>query len=321
MTRRAWTSIFTAAAITIAVPLAAQEKGARPNSGSGGGGGSAVSRPSGGSGGGGTSSGGGSSMSSPSGGSGSGGSSVSRPSGSGGGDEGYRAAPARPERRTGAAAVPRGNNGESSRRVSPGQGVNASADGDNGDRRRAVPVHSRPRDGRPAVGSATGRTRPPYSSGAYGNYYDPFNRYGYYFSRYPYGYYYPSYGFGVGYFYDPWMWGYYSPYGYGGYYDPYAGGGYYGGGGGYGYGGTYSRQRYRDTGSLRLKVQPRQGQVYVDGYYVGEVDSFDGVFQRLSLEAGAHRIEIRAEGFETAQFEVLIVAGETVTYKGELVRR
>lgn len=137
-------------------------------------------------------------------------------------------------------------------------------------------------------------------------YYDPYYRYSNYYSRYPYGYYYAGYGLGLGYFYDPLMWGYYSPYGYGG--DPY-----YSGGG-------YSREGHRDLGGLRLKVKPEQGQVYVDGYYVGEVDSFDGVFQKLQIEPGAHRIEIRADGFESVQFEVMVTPGETVTYKGDMKR-
>ena len=307
MNPRALTSIFTAAAMAVALPVLAQDKGQgqRPNT-TGSSSGSAVSRPSGGSSGG--SSSGGSSVSRPSGGSSSSaGSSVSRPSGArpSGGSEGYR--PARPERRTGNVAVPRGSSNAG--RVSSGGGTtNAAAPDSNGDRRRAVPSYSRPRDGRPTLGTAVPRTRPPYSGGGY---YDPFDRYRFYYNRYPYGYYWPGYGFGVGYFYDPWMWGYSSPYGY---YDPY--GGY---GGGY-YGGSYSRQQYRDTGALRLKVKPEHGQVYVDGYYVGEVDSFDGIFQKLTLEAGAHRVEIRAEGYETAQFEVMVVAGQTVTYKGDLVR-
>ena len=121
-----------------------------------------------------------------------------------------------------------------------------------------------------------------------------------------------GYGFGLGYFYDPWLWGF----GPTSYYDPY----YYGG---YGSGGGYTRYRegeYRPVGSLRLKVEPREAQVYVDGYYVGEVDSFDGIFQKLTIEEGAHRVEIRAPGFETAQFEVMIIPGETVTYKGEMKR-
>jgi hypothetical protein len=312
MTRRAWTSVFTAAAMAVALPVYAQDdkgsQGQRPNS-TGSSSGTATSRPAGGSGG---SSGGssGGAVSRPSGGESSSSgdsrpSGVSRPSGSGGGYEGYRA-PARPERRTGT-AVPRGG-GDTQRAAAPSGAAAASA-GDNSDRRRAVPAYSRPRDGRPTVGTAVARTRPPYASGIYGGYYDPFNRWSYYSNRYPYGYFWPGYGFGVGYFYDPWMWGYASPYGYGGYYDPYGG-----------YGGTYSRREYRDTGSLRLKVKPAHGQVYVDGYYVGEVDSFDGVFQRLTLDAGAHRIEIRAEGYETSQFEVLVIQGETVTYKGDMMR-
>lgn len=299
MTRRALTSVFTAAALALAVPVIAEgQSGARPNS-TGGSSGSAVSRPSGGSGGGGSSSSGGSSMSSPSG----GGSSVApagaRPSG------GEYRAPSAPERRTGT-AVPRGSavSGSDTRRVSPGTAASAP---DTGERRRAVPAYSRPRDGRPVTGVAVPRTsRPldPRHRDIYWIYYDPFFRYSYYYSHYPYGYFWPGYGFGVGYFYDPWMWGYYGPASYGGY-----------------YGSTYGRSDYREVGGIRLKVAPKHAQVYVDGYYVGEVDSFDGVFQKLNLEGGAHRIEIRAEGFIAEEFEVMVIPGQTITYKGELKRQ
>ena len=311
MTRRAWMPVITAEAFALAVPTYAQDKGqagARPNTGGGGGGGSAVSRPSGG-GGGGSSSGGSTSSSSPSSG---GSSSVSRPSGGDDGDRGgYR--PSAPERRSGPSAVPRAgssdrSNGEGRRAGSNGATAASSlSSDDNGGQRRAVPTYSRPRDGRPVIGTAVGRTTgvyPPISGGHY-----PYYRYGYYYNHYPYGYFWPSYGFGVGYFYDPWMWGYapYSFYGYGGGY-----------GGGY-YGSTYGNGRqYRDVGGVRLKVRPVEGQVYVDGYYVGEVDNFDGMFQKLTLESGAHRIEIRAEGYLPEQFEVMVVPGETITYKGDL---
>lgn len=308
MKRGAMTSIFTATAMAFALPVLAQDRGqsgARPNPG-GSSSGSAV--PSGSSGG---SSGGSTTSSSPSGGS-SGGSAASRPSGgrpsgSVGGDSGVRA-PSRPERRNEPRAVPRGSSSSGTQRVSPAGGATASAGENTGDRRRAVPAYSRPRDGRPTIGTAVERTGRPPVRIPIGGYYDPYYRYSYYYNRYPYGYFYPGYGFGVGYFYDPWMWGYGSPYGYGGYHDPY---------GGYG-GGSYGRSQYRDTGALRLKVKPEHGQVYVDGYYVGEVDSFDGVFQKLTIESGTHRIEIRADGYETAQFEVMVIPGETVTYKGDL---
>jgi hypothetical protein len=48
------------------------------------------------------------------------------------------------------------------------------------------------------------------------------------------------------------------------------------------------------------------------------VDDFDGMFQKLGIDAGGHRVEIRAPGHETISFDVLITPGETVTYKGEL---
>jgi hypothetical protein len=144
---------------------------------------------------------------------------------------------------------------------------------------------------------------------------------------------YDPYYYGYGY-YDPYyssrrFTSYWSPFGYGyglGYfaYDPYMyGGGYSPGYGGYGYdsyGGYGTSQRYGETGSLRLKVKPSNAQVYVDGYYVGVIDSYDGAFQKLGIEAGPHRVELRAEGYETVQFEVIVVPGETITYKGEMKR-
>ena len=49
-------------------------------------------------------------------------------------------------------------------------------------------------------------------------------------------------------------------------------------------------------GGVRIQGAPRNAEVYVDGSYVGIVDDFDGAFQRLELEPGAHSIEIRAPG-------------------------
>src|SRR5690348_18075962 len=53
-------------------------------------------------------------------------------------------------------------------------------------------------------------------------------------------------------------------------------------GGYYGYSPGYYRSRYRDGGSVRIQVEPSKTRVYVDGYYAGIVDDFDGIFQRLS---------------------------------------
>jgi len=51
--------------------------------------------------------------------------------------------------------------------------------------------------------------------------------------------------------------------------------------------------------SLRLEVEPKNAQVFVDGYFAGTVDDFDGVFQRLHVDPGEHEIVIYLEGFRS----------------------
>ena len=50
---------------------------------------------------------------------------------------------------------------------------------------------------------------------------------------------------------------------------------------------------------LRLAVTPKEATVYVDGYYAGHVDDYDGAFQRLHVEAGAHEIVIYLKGYKS----------------------
>ena len=134
---------------------------------------------------------------------------------------------------------------------------------------------------------------------------------------------YGFYGLGGGYygFYNP----YYAPYGFGGYgLDPGFGVPYYGDPTDpYSYGesyGTYSSRVYsgEGQGALKLKVKPRNAQVYVDGYLVGTVDQFDGMFQKLTLNGGSHKIEIKADGYETGEFDVLVTPNQTLTFAGDL---
>jgi len=131
---------------------------------------------------------------------------------------------------------------------------------------------------------------------AYGS---PFWGYGY-----PYYYGYPAYGYPY-----PYPAAYGAPGAYG---DPSA----YGNVVPYGYGyGGYSGQPY---GGLRIDLPQRDAEVYVDGYFVGTVDNFDGNSQQANLSAGPHQIEIRSPEFETIQFNVNIEAGRTITYRGAM---
>ena len=147
-----------------------------------------------------------------------------------------------------------------------------------------------------------GRSYPVYGGG-----YQP---YGHPYPYYPYGSgVHVSVGFGFGYPYGYGFWGYpygygpyaYAPYGYGYAYPfPYAG--YYGG-----YSGPYGGVRFRDA--------PPNAEVLVDGYYVGVVDDFDNAFQQLTLEGGAHRIEVRSPNAAPLNFEVNVLPGQTITYR------
>jgi hypothetical protein len=193
----------------------------------------------------------------------------------------------------------------------------ATRGADGGPAPRAVERGDRSRDGRSVTGVAVPRTRPPYwNGGGHGHghgggwYYPPSYWWGYT-------------GVGLGYFYyDPLWWGpsYYG-YGYPGYgygYPGYAYGGSYGAyGGSYGGNGGNS-EAYYGVGQLRLKVKPRDAEVFVDGYFSGVVDDYDGTFQRLTIDSGPHKIEIRKPGFTTLAFDVRIPPDETVTYKGKL---
>jgi hypothetical protein len=142
---------------------------------------------------------------------------------------------------------------------------------------------SRPRNGQPIVGEAVPRTDPPPARGGDTTVVVPGG--------------YGGYGYG----------GYY-----GGYYDPYD-----------------PERSYPDPaeiyaprlyeeGKLRLKVSPKKASVFIDGYYTGIVDDMDGMFQKLRIEAGPHRIEVQEPGFETLTFNVRIEPGRTTTYRGGL---
>ena len=97
---------------------------------------------------------------------------------------------------------------------------------------------------------------------------------------------------------------------------------YYAPGGVYPY--VYTPRGYYDPipgrlyGGLRITDAPRDAQVFADGYYVGIVDDFDGVFQHLNLEVGPHRIEVRMPGYgESVVFDVYIQPGRTITYRAD----
>jgi hypothetical protein len=87
---------------------------------------------------------------------------------------------------------------------------------------------------------------------------------------------------------------------------------------GYGYGGGYRYAPGSAYGGVRIDLPQRDAQVFVDGYYAGVVNDFDGTLQHLDLTPGPHRIEIRADGFAPITFEVNVEPGRTITYRADM---
>lgn len=70
------------------------------------------------------------------------------------------------------------------------------------------------------------------------------------------------------------------------------------------------------TGTLWLDIEPRGlGEVYIDGYLAGTTLDVRG---SITLDAGAHRVEVRAEGYRPMGVEVRIEAGGAVTLRRTL---
>jgi hypothetical protein len=66
-----------------------------------------------------------------------------------------------------------------------------------------------------------------------------------------------------------------------------------------------------NSASMRLEVKPRETEVYVDGYFAGTVDDFDGQFQRLNIEPGQHEIQLYLAGHRTFVQQMYLQLGKT----------
>lgn len=117
----------------------------------------------------------------------------------------------------------------------------------------------------------------------------------------------------------PHYYNYYRPYYYApafGFYGGYAGwynwyGGYPFLYGQYPYPYPYPRY-YGYSSAARIQVEPRYAEVFVDGYFVGTVDDFDGWAQRLNVAPGEHELTIYLKGHRTFRQNVLFRPGATL---------
>ena len=73
-------------------------------------------------------------------------------------------------------------------------------------------------------------------------------------------------------------------------------------------------------GNLVLEVQPGSAQVFVDGYFAGAADDFNGGRRSLPLDAGPHTIVLDEPGYELVNFDVKIASSDAVVYRRVLNR-
>ncbi len=112
-------------------------------------------------------------------------------------------------------------------------------------------------------------------------------------------------------YYRPYFYGFYGPSFYNSFWYPYPM--VYGPYGGYGaYGDPF--------GAVRVEVRPRDAKVFVDGYFAGVVDDYDGTFQRLRLRPGPHEIEVYLDGYRSLRQTVYLTPGSTFKLRGDLAK-
>ena len=84
----------------------------------------------------------------------------------------------------------------------------------------------------------------------------------------------------------------------------------------YPYGGYW----YGSESDLRIEVTPKEAGVYVDGYFAGTVDEFNGTFQRLHVLPGEHEIVIYLDGYRSIRERLYLSPHATRKIVGMLNR-
>jgi hypothetical protein len=80
---------------------------------------------------------------------------------------------------------------------------------------------------------------------------------------------------------------------------------------------------YDHRADLRVQVKPDEAEdaaIYVDGFYAGIVDDFNGVFQALPLTPGGHTIVVYLEGYRTVRHNIYLRPGATFKLRATMER-
>ena len=72
------------------------------------------------------------------------------------------------------------------------------------------------------------------------------------------------------------------------------------------------------TGGMSFEFSPANAAIYVDGQYVGPVSNFTPSSAPMSLAPGRHNVQLQAPNYVSLTFDVDIVGGEVIPYRGSL---
>jgi hypothetical protein len=76
---------------------------------------------------------------------------------------------------------------------------------------------------------------------------------------------------------------------------------------------------YTDIANIKVHATPKDAEVFVDGYYAGIVDNFDGAFQQLNVRPGGHEFVLYREGFRPIHQTVYVQPGSSFTLRHTMV--
>ena len=77
---------------------------------------------------------------------------------------------------------------------------------------------------------------------------------------------------------------------------------------------------FDDRAEVRVLVTPKEAAVYIDGYYAGVVDDFDGFFQRLPMTPGPHEIAVYLAGYRTLRQQLYLGPNSTYSLRSTMER-
>ncbi len=74
------------------------------------------------------------------------------------------------------------------------------------------------------------------------------------------------------------------------------------------------------TGRVRVLATLKEADVYIDGFFAGFVNDFDGILQYLPATPGDHAITLYKEGYRTITRHIVVTSDSTATLRARMDR-